>query len=243
MNTTILSIIALSLTIAALSLSIWQLFKARAQTVKLDNISESLSTRFIGPFPDYINEINRILANARSKVSIACDVPSFVAFSDPDAWFTYQKNIEKKIRAGINMEITFLDKDLRKKTYRDQFKQARLFFSKWVQSDNIQDRMRAYIRCHPTAKEEPQCYEDFERSLEENDDDLILRFFSHTSLVETGIPLFNYFWIVDNIQAVFAIPTAVEPKGGFVTHGFYTEDPRLIAALRSVGVKYRGSKA
>ena len=67
----------LLLTVTALALTVIALFISFRQTRDLDKIRRSISTQYIGEFPDYIPEITALIERARKEVIIFCDFPTY----------------------------------------------------------------------------------------------------------------------------------------------------------------------
>src|SRR5581483_10985652 len=110
----ILGHLAALASVVALAMAVWQVKDARL-------VRESLSTRFIGEFPDFLPEIGRVLDKAQSEIVIVCDFPSYGRFSKSEAWLSYGHTIEKKIETGVRVLFICMTPEARVAFSRRQF--------------------------------------------------------------------------------------------------------------------------
>jgi hypothetical protein len=76
----------LLLTIVGLVLSIVALMAARQQTTDLKLISNSLSTRYLGQFPDYFPDVIDVIKSANKELKLVCTIPIHGVCSKRDGW-------------------------------------------------------------------------------------------------------------------------------------------------------------
>lgn len=118
-----LSLIGGIATIVALALAIMQ-----GKTIL--RIRESLSTQYLGRFPEFMPAITRMIESARHTIDILCDVPAYGFFTDQLNWLNYESAIKLKLAPGANVKIRFacLGKNERSSIHDSQFSHA---FAHW----------------------------------------------------------------------------------------------------------------
>ena len=237
------TILAPIFTVIALAFSIWQLVKASKHAKKINLIKESLSTRFIGEFPYYLTDIIDVLTKAKHEIIIVCDVATYGAFSSPKEFLSYRNIIEKKVFNNVKVEITCFNEEKRREIHHEQFKEARENWKEWAKNPENLDKLRKYARFVDPEKIKidnlsKHTYKDFEDLLSSGTEILFKHHFNGATICQINVNVANYFWIVDGLHAVFAIPTLTKPKHGFQTYGFVTSDHRLIKAFLSLRDRY-----
>jgi hypothetical protein len=102
----------LLLTLVALSFAIYQAYQSREQSKKLEGhnaalamITESLTTRYIGPFPEYMQEVITTLESAKKEITIVSTQPSPGYFSDPKMWIAFSQVLQRKSREGVAIRV------------------------------------------------------------------------------------------------------------------------------------------
>ena len=106
------AIIGLALTLLFFAYKVYFGKKQFDETVnKLDNISQSLSTRCLGEFPVYISEINNIFASAQSHDTIVVfeDVLYYGIKSDPVGFCQLQQLLLNHSRQGGKVIVAYYD--------------------------------------------------------------------------------------------------------------------------------------
>lgn len=235
-----LDLIVLSLAIIAMLLSILQLIKSNKQMVGIKNIHESVSTRFIGQFPIYMHEIVEILKDAKREIKIVCDIPAFGAISDTNNWIEYRQLLDRKNEQGLEVDLTFLNKERREKIYYEQFIDAKINLEDWKSREKSQLLGKPPFRKFKNLNEiEKISWDEFVNCLRDYDEYVLNAYFnSFDKITELNFDITIYFWIVDGVKAVFAIPKFSIKDNEFVTSGFITQDSRLINSLLSLKESY-----
>jgi hypothetical protein len=72
------------------------LIQAEIQQERLQDLADSLPTRFVGRFPQDLNAITRLLAGAKRKVDILCDFGGYGSFSAPVPFTEYFQEIRRR---------------------------------------------------------------------------------------------------------------------------------------------------
>jgi hypothetical protein len=94
-----------TLTVAALLLALIQFRDSRRQEIKLASISQSISTQFVGIFPNNIDSIVDLISRTNKKLSILADVPAYGAFSNPPAFERYRDSIGALKARGVEVDM------------------------------------------------------------------------------------------------------------------------------------------
>jgi hypothetical protein len=195
------------------------------------HILDKLSTRYIGQFPDFIENICICLEEADNEIIIACDVPTYGVFSNYTKSSEYIDILHKKKRKGIPVQIIVQTEEEREWVYSKQFEKK-----SWKElSDDpsfmgklASFQLGEYINDINSIK-----------SLEKKLKDVHNRTFDDASFGsekhECSLRMPVYFWIADQRIAIFATPSW---EGESSEHGFETRDVSLIRALLSIRQSY-----
>lgn len=227
------------LSVLALALAIWQLYKAHSQTAALREIQASLSTRYLGQFPTYLPDTVEIIHESKEHIEIVCDTPAYARFSDPSGWLDYSYAIQQAQQRGVSVRLTCLgDNQLRHVVHKQQSPIQKNWKS-W-KKNNI-DKLRDLVKKHEKSVEiEDVGHDRFKKILVETNKKTLKKVFAHSEVVrvETEMPV--CFWIVDSNKAIFTIATYTNEV---VEHGFQTVDLKLINALKDMRRRYAHQSA
>jgi len=201
-----------------------------SQVVKdLKEVRNSISTRYLCEFPDFLDEIINLIGMSRAHLVIFCDFPGYGKFSTPSKAALYQSAIEQAFfRLGDgNLDVMYMNEELRTK-YRDKE-----FSAEWVGDTKNKERVRHFLKSSTdiTVAAEGTLLTDFKAALEKEDLGVLSRkAFREAHPVNLHMPI--YFWIGDMERAVFSIPTPVKE------YGFHTLDRDLIKGLLEMRSEY-----
>ena len=84
------TVVSLVLAIVSLLLASYQLWQVEKTNHNLLDISQSMSTKFVGRFPNHISDIRRLLESAENSVSIVCDLLGYGYYSSPEQYQEYR---------------------------------------------------------------------------------------------------------------------------------------------------------
>jgi hypothetical protein len=244
----IITIVGLVLTIIGLAATIWQLYLAKNQTdesknmqnnmesqlQQLESIQKALTTRFIGPFPDYIPRIVSLIENAEKEIIIFCDTPAYGCFTVHNHHVNYRQAIERKIFEKKRVELTFLNEEWRTKTLNEQFPFEGPEWDK-LKTDKkpLFEEFIAHYGNKAVLNELTK--ETFLQLVERLNLRVLNQEFSgKAEEVCAAMPVL--FWLVDSREAIFAIPSY---ERDIAMLGFVTSDQSLISALRDMSKRYR----
>ncbi|HET7454695.1 MAG TPA: hypothetical protein VFJ76_04160 [Solirubrobacterales bacterium] len=252
-NDAFLATAAVLVGIAALAFASKQYFDARAtldsletSTSSLDDVSgrleavqQSISTRMVGNFPEFIEEIVDVLKGARKEVWILCDIPGYGMISSPAFFPRYLEQIQiKSLRMPVHMVTS-------RGPLADNARR-RINQSGWeAYSRRYEEGIRAMMeQYHDDAEpvDELTC-DRYVECLNEAQEKIVRRMDPETRNVHVTdtnsiVPLL--FWVADGVDAVFAL-TSYTKQAREV--GFRTSDRGLIQALIGICNRYRDEAA
>jgi len=211
--------------------------EAESHTERLDEIRKTLSTRYLAPFPDFLSGIVALLETAQSSIDILCDFPGYCSFSRPGLSLKYRHIIEARLQRGVvRVNLMILNRGKRMQSSREQYPKNKdeweAFASKQANAENIQRLLKIHEWTGTALDLGPAKFIE----LLEVEDQRILREVmpeAHVVEIDTHLPLF--FWLVDEREAIFSIPTLSED---IVEYGFTTTDPKLISAFLEMKRRY-----
>lgn len=200
---------------------------------ELRHVRKSISTHYLGEFPEFLPNIREIVESARHDLVIACDFPGYGDFSDPDNALKYLQALrvrqsDKKLR----IEFTCLDERRRDEYMRSQFPSSE--WSNWKENEQQRAQVEEFLRLNGRSKERPQTLGELFAIMTEVDRDTLRQTFLNNE-IQTSQHMPIYFWVADCRRAVFSIATPTE-KG--VEHAFLTSDHSLIKAVLELRVRY-----
>lgn len=210
---------------------------SRSHKKMLDSINDALTTRHIGQFPDYMKTIVDLVGKSNKNVTILCDFPAYGCFSAPSDFLAYRQTLERKIEEGKLVRITSLDSPSRGALSREQFSLEEKDLGKWEEwKTKNQERLTIFLNSHGGTTVGDLTLKHFTYLLEEEDQRMLKRPFKKENSTATKEYIPVYFWIIDESEAVFSIPSFTERA---TEHGFHTSDHRLILGLKDLEARYR----
>jgi hypothetical protein len=227
----------LMLAVAGTLFAILSIRDGRKLTTDLRSIFDHLTTKQIGAFPVYMEQVERLISQARESVFIAAEFPGHGVWADRGRYGAYVRSLEERkadrVRRGhgLDVQVLSLETEARVKALHDRFPESR--WKDYVKRGGFAHSRRLYEELENcTISESRKAFLDELITRQERALHGDLRFADRWQY--RGImPV--YLWIVDSEKAVFAIPSF----GGEPTEfGFYTEEAGLVAALLSVWARY-----
>jgi hypothetical protein len=93
------------------------------QYVMLDSISKSLSTQYVGNFPQNMTEIIKLINNTKNSLIVICDVPAYGHFSNPPGYANYNIAFRNIMTQQYKPKVTYLTYDAKRRIQHsfDQF--------------------------------------------------------------------------------------------------------------------------
>ena len=210
----------------------------REQLDRLEEVRHSLPTQHLSMFPDYIDDIIKMIKNARKEIIIFCDYPAYGVFSNADAFLSYTHAIEDRANDNVRISLACLDETRRHTKTEEEFSKSDEWHQWLAKSTNV-DRARHLLLRYRSHTDPITVTRDEIVDLLGREDQRVLADTFATAevfLLGEAVPL--YFWLIDGSYAIFAIPSYHERA---LEHGFYTQEPRLIEGLRDIRDRYVAS--
>ena len=239
-----LGVAGLALTVIALLLAFYQTWDARKQAQRLKShsaslrmIADSLSTRYLGPFPDYLSAVTNLVESSVKELCIVNTIPTPAYFSAPSLWLPYRHAIERKVRAGVSMHLVCMNESQRQKRTAKQFPSSRKEWDCWIVTNR--DKVVEFLRFrYPDVKLDKLDHAKFLELLLATQRDLLGEMFRGVEIREVDQVVSLQIWIADKSRAIFSIQT-LAPNGQ--SHGLFTSDALFVTALRSMMNLYDSS--
>jgi hypothetical protein len=209
-----------------------------------------LPTRFLGEFPDFLRNLTNVIRNANSHLIIQCDFPAYGRLSKPEDFRAYKTAIadklyEKRNNKDFQLDFVCLSSKERKRAFNNQFPEKK--WDEWKRVPTNLERLKDFLAEYPTssgATADTISHTEFTTLLAQCNDRLLenIEIFKHprVHLTETSLDMGVYFWIRDDLEAIFTYPSFEHEETEF---GFFTADSRLIGAFRDISNKYSSRDA
>jgi len=210
----------------------------------LDRIMRSLTTRLLGTFPEYYEDITDLLKDAQEKIVVFCDHAAYGSFSKRNIWeFHYHYTLQRQLKEQKRqVEVTCLNQKGRRGLVKDQFFGAGKDLEDWKKDPDFMIKLQETL----SAQSEPMraeeiTEEEFENIIEAEEMRTLAELRcagAEIHEISADVPL--YFWLIDSgtsrARAIFAIPSFSEK---LVEYGFITEDQGLISAFEQMRDRYQ----
>jgi hypothetical protein len=235
----IVTLLSLFLTVIALALAGWQSLASFKQTKKLSSISDSLSTRYLGEFPEYLPQIANMLLRAKQDISIVCAISCHGVFTSPDGWLFIKQAIETAlgINNKINVSCVFTDKHIIRSISKNQYQEAFSNWKNWCLNHDNMIKIQHFVNKFGSDQQiEKLSIEDFLDLIEKAATETSRTTYKGAKIIEVNFRPPLYMWIVDGKEAIISIPTTVP---NYCAQAFYTTDARLLTALINMYNEYQ----
>jgi hypothetical protein len=187
-----------------------------------------VSTRYLSVFPLYLTDISQLTEKAKKSIIIFCDFPAYGEFSNSQAFTDYKFSLERKRRAGVSIELTHLSPARMKETARQQF--ARDFGHRRHMS-RFPHLLKEFYDEYGDVTTNRNDYEEFLNLAVSVNIGVLQNVFHNHNCVAVTQHMHIFFWIVDDLEAIFAVASHTEKV---LEHGFFTRDPRLIESFKAM---------
>lgn len=218
-------------------IAIWQATKhakeLKRQTQGFQKVVESISTKYINNYPNYIKEITELISTAEKDILIVtADITKGVVASHTD-WIKYIQSLSNKLETqNVRLKILTYDRSRRSEHQNERILDWEKFQKNNEQKITQFSKYRKYS--DPISK-----VDIFLKELEALNNEITNFTLKHGEFEETNTPLTLYFWIVDDKEAIFVIPS-INTDDNEVA--FRTKDPRMILALKNIGSNFNNLK-
>ena len=232
------SLLGLALTVVALTATLLQFRLARKQRNDLRKISDSMSTRYLGSFPDYLHHVVNLLDSAESSIEIIVGNPTPAYFSSKKIWVSYKQVIERKAHDDLDITIICSSEEQRKKRLLMQFPTNEDEWLNWIPkySDILDEFLRnSNINLSGTCNSQAEL---LDLLIAVQNRELCNTFkIGSINLREVNSLISVQVWIVDKSQAIFAIQTQTASNSA-MSYGLHTADAQFVKALRCMFALY-----
>src|ERR1700710_1792791 len=104
----LVEIFAAAIAVIAMFLAIITEIKVKKVLRTAHDITSSLSTRYVGYFPDNMEEVIKLISGTKRQLIIICDVPAYGHFSNPYGFAEYDHAIRKLLIPSSRPKITLI---------------------------------------------------------------------------------------------------------------------------------------
>ncbi len=210
---------------------------SRASLDKAEEITKSLTTRFIGHFPEYLPEIARLIDQSKRFLWILATVPSHGLFTDPNGWEEISLAIRRKLHVADPSFQAILvhgtDEKVRE-NYEDLYSTLSFGGNSW---ESWRDNQRSKIAALTKSATSPDrtmelTFDSFLKARVSQDMNELKSTYRDVSCYAGDQIYPLYCWITD-AGAIFSVRTENQQEGAYSGSAVLTRDPYLMDALRT----------
>lgn len=214
--------------VVSLLLALYQLGQVGKTDRSLREISESMSTKYVGEFPDHVPEITRLIGTANKKVTIVCDLLGYGYYSSPHQYQRYRAAI-LGLNSGVEATIAIYGKERACQAAKEQLGDS---FEDIVKSDSYKNYVSYYnIGKDEEPKDTHEFYEKWKSDYETQCADFNVRHVVIREVTNKNKTIPVYFWIIDDRSAIFSFPSlSIDPP----EVAFKTSDRDLINIFKRI---------
>jgi hypothetical protein len=227
---------ALSASLTGILFALKSVHDGRKMTKDLRAVFDQLTTRALGPYPAYMIEIERLIAEARDGVMIACDFPGYGAWADRGRYSSYLKALENRkadrVRRSQHFSVRLLTLDAasRRRELDQRFPEAA--WKDYVKKGGYAHSRRLYEELESCKVPETRSAFLVEMAVRQERALTADLRFAQCREMKGLLPM--HFWIADDKRAVFVIPGGRDGQD----FGFVTEDVGLVQGLIAIFERY-----
>jgi hypothetical protein len=231
---------ALALSLFGIIFAVQSIGDGRKMLRDVRSVFDHLTTRGLGPYPTYLNEVERLIGEARDSIFVACDFPGYGVWSDRGRYSGYLKALEDRkadrVRRSqsFKIQIVCLDKDSRQHELEERFPEGS--WKEYVKKGGFARSRRLYEELESSAV--PETRTAFLADMGARQERAITAELRFADVRELSGMMPVHFWIADEKRAVFVIPGG---EGG--DYGFVTEEIGLVQGLLAIFDRYREAAA
>jgi len=219
---------SVSFVVAAVAIifALIQFWDSQRHGGKIEELVKSMSTRYIGMFPQDLNDILDVVRHADKELSIMADFVDYGSYSRPE---TYQKVLQELDQArekGVLVRFLVYGEKPARETLDSQFKQDEF--------SQIQGRpeFRHYFSEKYPGINKPTTCAEFAKILQQKQEDVTNRLLDKGVEIRT-LPekVWLFFWLQDDQDAVFAFEDIGTQEQGLA---FRTRDAKLVETFKAI---------
>ncbi len=226
----LIEIVGAILSVVAMILAIITEGKVKRIYRSAERIAESVSTKYVGKFPENMEDIIKLISSTRRYLTIVCDVPSYGHFSNPQGFVQYSQAIRNLLIPRIKPKISIItySHEKRLENSANQFNKT---YNEIINSDTYNNYFEYHKGSENIKPPKEKTKEAFCNWLEEKHCNFILDLYNTgVHVYESSVPLRAFVWISDD-SAIFS----------FYNYGtdvrevsFRTNDQTLIGILGEI---------
>jgi hypothetical protein len=193
---------------------------------RLEVLSNSLPTRFIGTFPDVVEALTTFIGAAKSEIRILCDFAGYGSYSNPISFAPYFDTIRRRrvTEPKIKIEIAVYSRAAGNEALPLQFDKNK--YDEIKASEEFKNFFKIFRDRYPAPpadftswdNQNWEIEDDYRRALQSVGVDL--------KVIEKSVPVF--LWLRDNEELIVSFQSSVE----FGDFTFRTSDTRFIEFFR-----------
>jgi hypothetical protein len=215
--------VSLIVTVLALLLSMVQVWQARDAELKIRNIAESVSTKYLDEFPKNIPSINKLFGETTSSLLIVTDFPAYGFLYHHKAFEEYRQRLEELTLPGKSIEIRLL-------IYNEATRKKKLEF--FLHDKGAEQLAKIDFFQSLDTKDKPKTFDEAWNIINSGNEDFRKELGNRkVAIHETATDLPVFVWIRDNKEAIFSFYFYGQAPGEV---SFHTIDPKLIKVLRDI---------
>lgn len=217
-----------------------QMRLAEANLERAQEISNALTTKFDGIFPNYLPHLAQLIAQSQRFVRILGPVAPHGAYSQPDLWERIHIAIRQKVNEQHDRKLkpseppyqailVYSDEENRLKNYRRQYENLKdeARWTNW-KKDN-RDLLCRYLSDDLVPEIENMTLDGFLRFRCQRDADEIKHTFKNF-ICCPGSEVYAFFCWITDAGAIFSFKTE-DQEGHYHGSAIFTKDPHLLQAL------------
>lgn len=220
----IFELASLLLAVLAILFAVLQYLDSKRLEAHITQIAQSMSTAYVGEFPNNIKEINRVVSNAKKELDIVADVPGYGQYSRPKESDDYIQTL-LNLRPQADIRMLIYDEPSAKASRKRQF--ASQEFAKLTTTSEF----KHYFEDVWPTLEKPKNKEEFMEDLQQKQNDyekLLLQ--KHINIRRfTGRLMFNL-WLQDHAEAILSFEHNAKDE---TQVSFRTRDGNMIATFQN----------
>jgi hypothetical protein len=193
---------------------------------KLKYLLDEASTKYVGLFPENLDDINATIGKTQKDAFVLADFPGYGHYSQPHKYDEFWHNIVQLRQATPPKKIRmlFYSATAQQDKVRDQLKPEA-----WEQTRKSPLFKQFFGTFHP--QEPPKTYDEFIKRLLELQSEYEKRLCNNgVEIRHIDQPSVLFFWLADEESAAFTINS----RGKERELSFHTNDFRLIHSFRSI---------
>ena len=223
--------IGLVLTVVALALAVWQTWAANRQARALLLISNALSTKYLGTFPEYMPYVGNLIERAKRELLIICTMPTHGVFSVHEMWLSMKHAIEMALLPDhkVMVSCVFANAATRRTFLEAQFRVAKADWSTWRSNPANASRLQYFLKKFGRGGDiQELTFDGFLNLFDSAANEEFTTTYKGAEVLEVNYRPPLYMWVVDGKEAIFGISTTTP---SYIAEAFWTADARLINAL------------